>query len=165
MQMYGISMKLPDGKIPGFYGQVVKSLAEKARIFDRDKELLIVGEKAHCPDVYQVLEHFRIPYETFPLLHLPENAYCYQTFDDYGFMTRSGNRYLYAQWVAVFSLQCPPSQLDKQKQALSQIEEHLIARYEKDGIGYYITEAQLRELMERIAAAYGCSVVFKELHT
>ncbi len=53
-------MDLPEGKIPGFYAQIVKALAGKVDLFDRDKEMLIVSNEEQQLAALDVMAHFNI---------------------------------------------------------------------------------------------------------
>jgi len=75
MQKFAVIMQLPDGKLPGFYAQVIKALATKAHVFDRQKEILIIENMTELTPIDQILNQYNIEYEIVPVVHLPNNAY------------------------------------------------------------------------------------------
>ncbi|MBO9604944.1 MAG: hypothetical protein J7639_03290 [Paenibacillaceae bacterium] len=156
----GLDMQLPEGKQPGFYAQIVKGLADKTTLFDRDKELLVVNDERECEAALEVLQHYKVPADRLELLLLPEGAQLYGLFADYGFASRTERHYLYEHLVWPFALVVPDRAASAEpKQALLQMEEHLIASYNKgNGQTALVTDREFTELMERIARAYGCSV-------
>lgn len=157
----GLDMQLPEGKLPGFYAQIVKGLADKVTLFDRDKELLVVNDDSECDAALGVLGHYKVPAERLELLLLPEGAQRRGLFADYGFTTRAERHYLYEHLVWPFALATPDRAAGAEpEQALLQMEEHLIVSYEEgDGRAVHVTDREFAELMERIARAYGCSVI------
>lgn len=152
-------MELPDGKLPGFYAQVIKALAAKAPLFDRDKELLIFSAQEEREAAYPIMEQYRIPYEAIDLLLLPAPVDAKPTLTDFGLISRSENVYVYHHSVCLFKLQAegPDSEPD---QAAQQMDEHLLARYSQDGEIRFVAEAQSDELMIGIAKAFRCTVLF-----
>ncbi|WNR46417.1 hypothetical protein [Paenibacillus roseipurpureus] len=153
----GLMMDLPDGKIPGFYAQIVKALAGKVELFDRDKEMLIVSDEEQQRAVLQVMTQFNIETTAMALRLLPEDAELTDLFSDYGFTSRSDRQYLYDKIVISFRF-TKASPIVEVDQAALQIEEHLIALYTVDGQDVYIVDRQLEELMHGIAKAYRCSI-------
>ncbi|WP_127582726.1 hypothetical protein [Paenibacillus koleovorans] len=153
--MIGIEMHLPDGKRPGYYAQVVKALAD-IPLFDRDKETLIVSGEPEAEAVRALMQDYKFEYEEFGLLLLPDGADVRPSFTDYGFESRSGNRYLMQAVTARFVFDSIGP--DGNAQALAQMEEHLIASWSTDGEACYAADSSLGELMHGIARAYGCTV-------
>ncbi|MGG1514897.1 hypothetical protein ABE504_05760 [Paenibacillus oryzisoli] len=153
----GIAMELPEGKLPGFYAQIVKALAGKAQLFDRDKELLIVDNEAQQQAVLAVMQDFNIETSVMKLRLLAPDAELTELFDDYGFTSRAEINYLYDKIVTAFRFAegCEEADVD---QAALQIEEHLIALYKDRGHDVYIVDGQLEELMHGIAKAYRCRI-------
>ena len=125
----GLMMDLPDGKIPGFYAQIVKALAGKVELFDRDKEMLIVSNEEQQRAALDVMAHFNIETTLMELRLLPDDAELTDLFSDYGFTSRAEHNYLYDKLVVPFrfTADSPTSEVD---QAALQIEEHLIAQYQ-----------------------------------
>lgn len=156
MMMTGLLMELPEGKLPGFYAQVIKGIADCVRLFDRDKELLVLERPEDREAVLKVLAKYKIPSEDMPLILLPEEAKLYRSFTDYGFTTRSGRSFLYAGLIALFRLEAGGPHAEP-AQAKLQAEEHLAAEFETVGGLVLAADRQLAELMEGIARAYGCT--------
>ncbi|MDF2815048.1 MAG: hypothetical protein K0Q81_1248 [Paenibacillus sp.] len=158
MHKIAIEMHLPEGKRPGYYSQVVKALAD-VPLFDRDKETLIVSDESGREAVAQLMQHYKFEYEELDLLLLPDDAVTYAEYDDYGFESRSGNRYLYQHLISLFQF----NRADEHKeleQALLQMEEHLIAHFERNDAECYAVDQTFKPLMEGIAKAYSCSLIW-----
>ncbi|RAV19771.1 hypothetical protein DQG23_17655 [Paenibacillus contaminans] len=159
MNKIGLMMNMPDGKQPGFYAQIVKELASKVQLFDRDKELLIVNDEAERDAAQSVLAHYKVEAEQMPLVLLPQNAELYDPFSDYGFESLGEHLYLYEKIVKLFRFDPHFGEDAEPAQALLQFDEHLIARYtDDDGVEYFAVDAQQLDLMEGIAKAYKCSI-------
>ncbi|NQX57677.1 hypothetical protein [Paenibacillus qinlingensis] len=153
----GLMMDLPDGKIPGFYAQIVKALAGKVELFDRDKEMLIVSNEEQQRAALEVMAHFNIETTLMELRLLVEDAELTDLFSDYGFTSRAEHNYLYDKIVIPFrfTANSPSVEVD---QAALQVEEHLIAQYKDGGHDVYVVDRQLEELMHGIAKAYRCGI-------
>ncbi|KIL41730.1 hypothetical protein SD70_04995 [Gordoniibacillus kamchatkensis] len=159
----GVAMTLPEGKLPGFYAQIVKGLASRVQLFDRDKELLVVSTAEERDAVQDVLRQYKVANEELELVLLPAEAAATPLFDDYGFTTRSENRYLYRDQVLLFTLHsdAPGGERDL---ALQQIGEFLIASAPAgpgevdESSAVLAVDRQHDELMQRIAKAYHCRV-------
>ncbi|CAH1204498.1 hypothetical protein PAECIP111891_02520 [Paenibacillus allorhizoplanae] len=153
----GLMMDLPDGKIPGFYAQIVKALAGKVELFDRDKEMLIVSNEEQQRAALDVMAHFNIETSIMELRLLAEEAGLTDLFSDYGFTSRAEHNYLYDKIVIPFrfTANSPAAEVD---QAVLQVEEHLIAQYKEGDHDVYVVDRQLEELMHGIAKAYRCSI-------
>ncbi|MCR8634990.1 hypothetical protein [Paenibacillus radicis (ex Xue et al. 2023)] len=149
-------MDMPDGKLPGFYAQIVKALAAKAPLFDRDKELLIFDSLGEREMAYPIMQQYKIPYENMDLLLLPATVSARPDFTDYGFVSRSGLSYVYAESVYLFTLHHVEPAAEP-IQALQQFEEHLLASIPQEEV-IYIVDLQFEELMKRIAQAYNCEL-------
>jgi hypothetical protein len=159
VKKYAIDMTLPKGKLPGFYAQIVKALAGKVLLFDRDKELLIVNFDSEREMLKGILDKYQIGHESLELVLLPDNTERTALFGDYGFTARSGYSYLYAHLVAIFHFKDDGTNPSAEKQqAILQYEEHLIARFIENNITYYAIPEQLEELVHGIAKAYACEV-------
>ena len=159
---YGLCMELPYGKQPGFYAQIIKALAAKAPLFDRDKELLIFSEPQEREAAYDIMAQYKIPYENLELLMLPVNILTEPAFDDYGFVSRSEHSYVYKDNVTLFTLVPDHSEAEPALARL-QIDEHLLASYKSEENTIYITDSQSDELMKGIARAYHCTIHFISL--
>jgi len=162
MIKFGIMMSLPDGKLPGFYAQIVKGLAAKVTLFDRDKEMLIVDTELDRDAVVELLIHYKVEYETMELTLLPEAAQVTGIFEDYGFTSRAGNSYLYNRLTLLFTFddRIEGSGQTERHMAVLQLEEHVIAKFDVDGATLYAVDRQLDELIEGIAKAYRCNIRF-----
>lgn len=153
----GLMMDLPEGKIPGFYAQIVKALAGKVELFDRDKEMLIVSDEEQQLAALDVMTHFKIETNLMQLRLLPDDAELTDLFSDYGFTSRAEHNYLYDKLVVQFrfTADSPQAEID---QAALQIEEHLLAQYQTQDRTVYVVDRQLEELMQGIAKAYRCRI-------
>jgi hypothetical protein len=160
MHKIALLLDMPEGKLPGFYAQIVKGLAQRVTLFDRDKELLVLGSIQDRDAVIELLEHYHIPCEEMQLLLLPAESELYATFTDYGFTSRAERHYLYDHLVSIYYFSETSLTQANQSNALLQMQEHLIASFLIDHIPYYAVDSQLNELMERIALAYQCSIKF-----
>jgi hypothetical protein len=162
MHKIALMLDMPEGKLPGFYAQIVKGLAQRVSLFDRDKELLVLNTTQDRDAVLELLEHYRIPSEEMQLLLLPSESDLYPSFSDYGFTSRAERHYLYGHLVSTFRFSAVQTAQSDPENALLQIEEHLIARFVKDNVPSYAVDLQFNELMERIAIAYGCTIEFNK---
>jgi hypothetical protein len=184
----GLSIAMPVGKQPGFYAQIVKALAARVQLFDRDKDLLVVSDDEEREAVLDVMRHYHVETEELALLLLPAGAVLSLLFADYGFATRLDNLYLYSDLVTLFTLHsaAPDAEPDL---ALQQLDEYVIAAFpagehtatgsgagvvagnsadvdadaNTDAGTVYAIDLQHDELAVRITAAYRCRVVFMEL--
>ncbi|MFK7693405.1 hypothetical protein [Paenibacillus sp. HJGM_3] len=159
MRKYAIDMRLPDGKRPGYYAQLVKALAS-VPLYDRDKETLIAADETGADAVKALLEEYRIEYDELLLLELPQQAEVTPAFPDYGFESRGGRRYLFAHLTALFRLVGKTADPASRQAALLQMDEHLIARIEAEDVSgtLYAVDASLLDLMRGIARAYECAI-------
>ncbi len=155
-----VIMDLPEGKLPGYYAQIVKALAGGVSLFDREKkETLIVSDPEELQAVERIMERYRVPFDTARLFFLlPDDALLTGIFTDYGFESRSGNRYIFQEKAAVFRLQSDHRELAESDQAGEQIAEHMIAKFTRGREEIYVVEGHLRELMTGIAKAYRCEI-------
>ncbi|CAG7620435.1 hypothetical protein PAECIP111802_00667 [Paenibacillus allorhizosphaerae] len=164
IRKWALAMDLPEGKRAGYYAQIVKALAGKASLFDREKELLIFSSEAERNEAVPVMEQYAIPWEEMPLLLLPAPVTLYRTFSDFGFTSRLENVYVYADLVSLFYLEGAAAMSESFRSAepdaaLAQLEEHLLAASQADADQVlYAIETQNQPLAERIAKAYGSSV-------
>jgi hypothetical protein len=157
---YGIDMRLPEGKLPGYYAQIIKGIADRAPLFDRHKELLIFYDKAYFPAVLDFLQHYKVEAEICELLVLPQTGVARSgRFDDFAIETREGNVYLDLTYTAAFALTAARPEAEAAP-ALLQLEEHRIASVLEDGQTWHFIEKQLVELAERVARAYRCGIIW-----
>jgi len=145
------------------YEAGVRGLSESERPDDSAKELLVYAnagtrdraEKALLSSGVAELERIDL-LRLDPLVRLRG-----ETFGDYAVESRSGGLYIDSRTAALFSLDGTKPGAEPGP-ALRQMEEHLIGAVECDGGLLYIIDAQLAELAERIARAYGCSAALRE---
>lgn len=155
---YGLDMHLPDGKLPGFYAQIVKGIAERAPLFDRHKELLIFDSPESFPAVEELLNHYRVPAERCELLVLPwEGMDPGELYEDYAILTRAENAFADLALTAAFTLKELKPDAESAP-ALMQLKEHLIGSFTAGDATVHVMDRQLTELADRIAQAYGCTV-------
>lgn len=156
---YGLAMELPEGKLPGFYAQVIKALAAKSPILDRDKELLIFSTPEEREASVPVMNQYSISYDKVQLLLLPDSIKTLPVFTDYGWTTRSEHTYVNADDIFIYQLEAESPEAEPE-QALIQLEEHLWASFPlgEPPVESYLTDMQSAELVERIALAYKCKV-------
>jgi hypothetical protein len=160
MRKIALLLDLPEGKLPGFYAQIVKGLAQRTTLFDRDKELLVLNTSEDRDAVLELLHHYNVPSEEMLLLLLPPAANLFAVFSDYGFISRAERHYLYDHLVSIFCFTKPSAAHSEQQQALLQMQEHLIADFHLEDARYYAVDQHMSELMDRIAKAYHCSISF-----
>ncbi|WP_010491880.1 hypothetical protein [Paenibacillus elgii] len=165
MLKYAAALDLPEDKRAGYYAQIVKALAGKTTLFDRDKELMIFSSPEELERLRPILVQYAVPSEELNVLLLPTPVTTYPAFGDYGFVSRLENVYLYADLVAVFRLRAaaeangPLGRAFEPQQAEAQLDEHLLAAWPEPGGGSaFAIEAQLAELAEGIARAYDGAV-------
>lgn len=161
MKKWAAAMDMPEGKMPGYYAQVIKALAAQAVLFDRDKEVLVANSREELAAIAGVLDKYSIPWEELPLLLLPEGCETTPLFEDYGFVSVKGRAYLYAELARLFRFAGSAEGAGEPEAALLQMQEHLLARFAgSGGLPHYAVDAQLGELIEGIASAYGCRVAW-----
>jgi len=153
----GIMLDLPDDKLPGFYAQLVKALAGKAQLFDRDKEMLIVSSDDQQQAVLDIMAHYKVETEIMALCLVPDDAELADLFSDYGFISRSEHAYLYESLIRVFRL-VPANERADIASAKQQMDEHVLAQWSTDGHETFVVDRQLEELMHGIAKAYRCQI-------
>ncbi|MBN8208260.1 hypothetical protein JI666_05825 [Bacillus sp. NTK071] len=152
--VYGVEMKPPKGKLPGFTAQLVKKTTELATVIDRDKQLAIISNKqeAHALKDYYISKD--VYEDFFTLLQLSKVAKPTDIFTDYGFVSQNNHYYLYNHLISGFIIK--HGEEEEIKMAKLQFEEHLIAQ--DHGI-FYIDQSYI-ELVEGIARAYGLELTF-----
>lgn len=160
---YGLDMQLPSGKLPGFYAQIVKGIADHAPLYDRHKELLIFDRPESLPAAEDFLARYKVESERCELLELPpEGTDGSDRFEDFGFTTREGRVFLDLAYAAGFRLTEEKPGAESAP-ALLQMEEHRIASVREDGLAWFFIERQLAELADKVARAYGCGVRWLEV--
>ncbi|WP_372662993.1 hypothetical protein [Cohnella sp.] len=157
-KMIGLDMHLPAGKLPGFYAQIIKGIAQNAPLYGRYKELLIFKSEDQIPQALKVLEHYRVPSERCDLLLLPpEGLEQDDLFDDYAIITRNENIFVDLALVALFTIHATKPDAEPAP-ALLQLKEHMIGNISSNNVTMHLIDRQLKELADRIAKAYSCDV-------
>jgi len=161
---YGARMDLPEGKRAGFYAQIVKAIADAATVFDRDKELIVVDDVEAHGRVAEVLAKYNVEWEPMNLWLLPEGTELDARAEDYGFLSKFGNAYLYADRVDRFRFADPQPAGAEAAPALLQLEEFIVFSHGDGEAGSasktHYAASHLRETIEGIASRYGVAVVF-----
>lgn len=158
--MFGVEMDAPKGKLPGFYAQAIRRIGDAVRVFDRDKQLLIVEREEDREKLIAILDCYGMAGERFDLWLLPEGTDA-SRLGDYGFVSASGRAYLYADLVAFFRLDPSAGTPEDRWAALEQMKEYLIASLPgARGDHLHAVDRDQRELMEKIARAYGAPLVW-----
>ncbi|XEC96851.1 hypothetical protein AB6A23_10105 [Paenibacillus tarimensis] len=156
-QVSGIQMQLPEGKLPGFYAQIIKGIAEHAAIVDRSGELMFAREE-HTEAINKVLRHYKVDSTTSSWLQLTDSEWSLgRLWDDYGITARAGGWFADLQLAAAGNLLAIDN-ASETEQAWLQIEEHHIAMLQKDSRRSFVVDRQLSELIDGIARAYRCHV-------
>ncbi|WP_347549625.1 hypothetical protein ABFG93_19250 [Pseudalkalibacillus hwajinpoensis] len=152
--VYGVEMKPPIGKLPGFIAQIIKKTAELATVMDRDKRLVIISNKEEALTLQDYYLSKGVFEEFYSLLPLSPNANPYASFYDYGFVSQNTNYFLYENLVSYFIISTGVE--EQIEMAQLQMDEHVIA---KDDDVFYIDHMHT-ELMEGIARAYQLELTF-----
>ena len=152
--VFGVEMKPPKNKRPGFTAQLVKKTAELANVMDRDKQLVIISNQAEAEALKEFYQSKGVFEEFFTLVHLSKSTKQTGLFEDYGFVSQNQQFFLYKDMVSGFTIK--QGEENEIKMALLQFKEHLIAR---DHELYYIDRMHI-ELIEGIARAYNLELTF-----
>jgi len=155
-------LDISEDKLPDLHVQIVKGLAQHLTLFDHDKELLVLNTTEDRDAILELLEYDALTTEEINLLLLPPDSELYLSFSDYGFISKAERHYLYEHLVSIFRFSEQSAPLAEATNALLQMQEHLIAYYLIDSVPYYAVDRQFIELIEGIAIAYKCSVLFKQ---
>ncbi|SDC73332.1 hypothetical protein SAMN02799630_01327 [Paenibacillus sp. UNCCL117] len=165
---YALDLSLPGGKRPGYYAQIIKALAERTTVSDRDKELLVFASAGDREAALPVMAQYAVPTEELDLLLLPNSFRPRPAFTDYGFRSRLERAYLYAATAVLFQLQPAAGSDDsaagaarspEPRLAAAQLEEHLLGDWKAPDEGTcFAMGAEHDELAVGIARAYGCTV-------
>lgn len=154
---FGVEMAESGNRLPGAVAQIVKQIAQEVNVIDRDDRLYILASSTDAEkliDLFSENDMFEDYYELFEL----EEGSVTDDFPDYGFVSISGRYYLYEEITLPFRLEKTPDP-KQQEMAIQQMNEHLIAK-ETTEETLYFTDRQHKELIERIAKAYGITVSF-----
>jgi hypothetical protein len=155
---YALLMDTDDEPLSGIWGRLSSQHSMDAELFDHDGDLLIFSTAAECAAAQLMIQPFvQQPLETVMLLLLPDTTDTRRAFTDYGFISHSNHPYVYADHVFLFSLRSehPDAQ---PYQAFEQMDEHLLASFNRNTVSIFVTDSHSNELMERIARAYRCSI-------
>lgn len=156
---FGIELSVEEGKKPGFYAQLIKEMAGKVNIQDRDGALYIVKTKEEAEtlkSLYINKKAFEEEYELI-LLNAPELT---DAWNDYGFASDTEKLYLYKDMIASYSFS--GGLKENREMALLQMEEHLIGRETGESAIYFVDRSHI-ELIRGIARAYNVEVSFFDL--
>jgi hypothetical protein len=159
--MYGIEMQIPVGKLPGFYAQVIHKIGDQVNVFDRDDQLYILENEEEYQKLSTLLSKSAMLGETFALLHVP-SATSLAHIEDVGFISQDDRMYLYADRVALFSLDSQAGNEQDRWAALEQLREHLLGELPKheSASAFYILDPSMTDLAEGIAKAYRVSLIW-----
>ncbi|BBH21244.1 hypothetical protein Back11_25890 [Paenibacillus baekrokdamisoli] len=154
--LYSVELHLPADKLPGYYAQIIKGIADIVTLIDRHKTLLFVSSAADADAIETFVQHYKVNCERGLWLQLDDDwTINERTFTDYGLITREGNRFIDVALTAVVTISgdAPESELE---QALQQTDEHTLAQQTKDGRRLLAVDRHHIELLEGIARAYHC---------
>ncbi|WP_274651874.1 hypothetical protein [Paenibacillus humicola] len=155
-KLIGIELQLPEGKLPGFYAQIVKGIADAAPLVDRDKTLLFLAGEGDADAVEQFVSRYRVGTERSEWAPLDESwSADERLFTDFGVVTRSGRHYIDLQLAAVVAI-VPAGDDAEPDQASLQAEEFAFARKQEEGRRLFAVGRHHAELLEGVARAYGC---------
>ena len=152
--VYGIKMKPPVNKLPGFIAQIVKKTADLANVMDRDKQLVIISDRVEAEALQNYYQSKGVLEDFHPLIHLSQASECRLSFTDYGFFSQNDEPYLYKEMIAWFRIIKGHHQ--QKEMALLQMEEHIICRDEQ----LFFVDRMHLELMQGIARAYNIELTF-----
>ncbi|MBW7453679.1 hypothetical protein K0U00_06470 [Paenibacillus sepulcri] len=154
--IHSVELHLPGDKLPGYYAQIVKGIANTVTLLDRDKTLLFVTSEAEAAEIENFVQHYRVETDRGIWLALEESWEVNERkFEDYGVRTRSGSRYLDLHLAAVMELSSGGGDSEL-AQAREQCEEHSAAKQHKEGRQLLAVDREQIELIEGIARAYRC---------
>ncbi|QRG65795.1 hypothetical protein [Brevibacillus choshinensis] len=157
--MYGVEIQVPDGKLPGFYAQVIHKIGDDVNVFDRDKLLFVVEGEEDRDKLEAILARPNMLGDVFSLLLLPE-AIEMASLEDIGFLSQNGHLYLYAERVALFTLSDDKGSEKDRWAAEEQLREHVHGQFSDPSTfsTVFIIDSSLPDLVEGIARAYQLSV-------
>jgi len=155
-----VEMHLPDGKLPGYYAQIVKGIADRVELFDRRKELLVLDSEDDLPPVEELLGRYKAGFETLELLLLPEDGLRRESlYEDAVIETINGRSYTVWPDVAYFRLTAEGPEAEAAP-ALLQLQENMVVTVRENEWVWHGVERKEDEWVERVAKAYGCGVVW-----
>ena len=131
--IFSIELYLPEDKLPGYYAQIIKGIADIVTLVDRHKTLLFVSRMSDADAIETFAARYKVHCERGIWLQLDETW----SVDDskpsyYGVITRQGNRFLDAALTLLIAIYGdePDSELT---QAMQQAEEHTLASSHANG--------------------------------
>jgi hypothetical protein len=150
--LYAVEMNhTSNNKLPGFFAQIVKEMAQSVQIIDRDSQLFVIKTEQEAEKLKEIFSKKNVYEETHTLLKLSDQSTITSAFHDYGFKSASENYYLFADLVVPFQISSTdPQQIEM---ALLQIDEHLIAKDDEKQTIYYVDQ-QHETLIKKYAIAY-----------
>ncbi|MBM7565686.1 hypothetical protein [Paenibacillus sacheonensis] len=154
-----LELHLPEDKLPGYYAQIIKGIADIVTLLDRHKTLLFVNTPEECEAIIRFVAKYKVDCERGTWLQLEEawepND---RMFADYGLQTREGNTFVDLGLAAVVALSAGEDPSSEYVQALEQAEEHAIASLtQEDGRRLLAVDRHQAELIAGIARAYRCA--------
>lgn len=157
--MYGVEFQVPAGKLPGFYAQVIHKIGDNVNVFDRDGQLFIVENEEEQAKLEAVLTKPNMLGDVFALLLLPDGTQITHL-EDAGFVSQSDHVYMYADRVAMFSVDEHAGDAQDRWAAQEQWKEHVLGQIPSYGsmTPVFIMDSSLTELVEGIAQAYRTSI-------
>lgn len=158
-RMYGMEMRVPEGKLPGFYAQVIHKIGDHVNVFDRDELLFIVETEEDRQQLSTILEERGMLGELFELFYVPAST-SVRDFLDVGFLSQNDRMYVYADRVACFSFDLDTGSAQDRWAALEQLKEHVRAELPADEgqSPLYMIDSSLSDLADGIAGAYRVSL-------
>ncbi|TLS36335.1 hypothetical protein [Pseudalkalibacillus caeni] len=154
---YGVEMKQPVDKLPGFIAQIIKATGELVNVTDRDGTLAIVQTSEEANKLALFYEKKGMLESTFSLFQLNPNSTLYGSFSDYGFISRSDVPYLFVETTIPFTI--TDGDETQIRMAKMQMEEDFLA-IEPSVSNIYYVDHHKKELLEGYARAYGIKVTF-----
>lgn len=159
--MHGVELNVPDGKLPGFYAQVIHKIGDHVNVFDRDKLLFIVENEAERDKLEAVLGKSGMLGDRFSLLLLPASARI-DAVEDIGFVSQSEHLYLYAERVALCTFAADRGREQDRWAAREQLGEHILGQFADPASSapVLIVDSAQTALADGIAQAYDQSLVW-----
>ncbi|RAP76675.1 hypothetical protein [Paenibacillus montanisoli] len=157
--IYSVQLHLPEDKLPGYYAQIVKGIADTVTLLDRDKTLLFVHSLAEAEAIEAFVAKYNVTCEYGQWVQLDDTwSIQMRTFTDYGLITRSENRFLDLALASVVSLSPGTAPDAELALAAEQADEHALAwQTQNDGQRLIAVDRHQTALIAGIARAYRCS--------
>lgn len=156
LPIYSVELNLPDDKLPGYYAQIIKGIADLVTLADRYKTLLFVSSLSDADAIESFVKRYKVHCEHGLWLHLDATwSINDRTFTDYGVITNQGNYFLDAALTAIVAIDGSETHSEL-PQALLQAKEHTLASSHANGRQLLAVDRHQVELIEGIARAYHC---------